>query len=169
MGLYSKKSQYWNISHKQGRGRLTALKTSPKVSRAAITPSNTWSLCCLFPACNGSRKHAAQSHERYLAIWLTQIPVPVVPGAVSRARAFSGVQLALEPVEGRTQAGIPDDCNKWVMQKDGTYCRDMADAAGISLVCLYEMNPALNTKKGECQGLLTGDAYCIGTTSNKCK
>ncbi|KAL2007610.1 hypothetical protein VTN00DRAFT_9048 [Thermoascus crustaceus] len=70
---------------------------------------------------------------------------------------------------GPTQTGIAKDCNKWVMQKDGKYCQDMADEAGISLDCLYQMNPDLNTQKGKCQGLLSGEAYCIGTESNLCK
>lgn len=70
---------------------------------------------------------------------------------------------------GSTQTGIPDTCNKWRMQKDGKYCQDMANEAGISLDCFYEMNSALNTKKVECQGLIAGDAYCIGTSSNICK
>lgn len=69
---------------------------------------------------------------------------------------------------GPTQTGIPDTCNKWMIQKTDKYCQDMADEAGISLGCFYEMNPALNTRKGECQGLIAGDAYCIGTSSNMC-
>ncbi len=70
---------------------------------------------------------------------------------------------------GPTQTGIPDTCNKWMTQKDGKYCQDMANEAGISLACFYELNPAVNTEKGECQGLMAGDAYCIGTSVNMCK
>ncbi|KAG8164807.1 hypothetical protein KVR01_005082 [Diaporthe batatas] len=66
---------------------------------------------------------------------------------------------------GPTQAGISSDCNKWVMQQDGIYCYDMAANAGISLNCLYQMNPALN---GDCSGLWAGYAYCIGTASKVC-
>jgi hypothetical protein len=40
------------------------------------------------------------------------------------------------------------------------YCYDMASNAGINLACLYELNPALNTDTGECQGLWPGYAYC---------
>lgn len=61
---------------------------------------------------------------------------------------------------GPTQAGIPANCNKWVLQKDGVYCYDMAQAAGIALDRLYALNPALN---GDCSGLWPGYAYCIGT------
>lgn len=60
-----------------------------------------------------------------------------------------------------TQEGIPANCNKWVAQKDGVYCYDMAQAAGISLDTLYALNPAL---KGDCSGLWSGYAYCIGTS-----
>ena len=70
---------------------------------------------------------------------------------------------------GPTQSGIPSDCNKWIKQKDGVYCYDMAANAGISLACLYQMNPALNTTAGECQGLFPGYAYCVGTVSKECK
>jgi hypothetical protein len=63
------------------------------------------------------------------------------------------------PAPGPTQGGIPDDCNRWVMQQDGIFCYDMAAAAGISLDELYELNPALN---GDCSGLWPGYAYCIG-------
>ncbi|KAI1798650.1 LysM domain-containing protein [Daldinia bambusicola] len=70
---------------------------------------------------------------------------------------------------GPTQTGIASDCNKWVMQQDGVYCYDMASNAGISLACLYQLNPALNTTAGECAGLWTGYAYCVGTVSNICK
>ena len=72
------------------------------------------------------------------------------------------------PPPGPTQSGIPADCNKWVLQQDGVYCQGMANNAGISLTCLYQMNPALNTDKGECQGLWAGEAYCVGTASNVC-
>nr|OQO19694.1 hypothetical protein B0A51_12067 [Rachicladosporium sp. CCFEE 5018] len=68
---------------------------------------------------------------------------------------------------GPTQSGISADCNKWVLQKDGVYCYDMAAAAGISLACLYQMNPALN-EPSECAGLWAGEAYCIGTASKVC-
>ncbi|RDB24798.1 hypothetical protein Hypma_007466 [Hypsizygus marmoreus] len=54
-----------------------------------------------------------------------------------------------EPVTppGPTQAGIPSNCNKYVLQQDGIYCYDMANNAGITLAQLYEWNPALN---GDC-------------------
>ncbi|OQO13610.1 hypothetical protein B0A48_01839 [Cryoendolithus antarcticus] len=68
---------------------------------------------------------------------------------------------------GPTQSGISADCNKWVLQKDGVYCYDMAAAAGISLACLYQMNPALN-EPSECAGLWAGEAYCIETASKVC-
>ncbi|KAK9413239.1 putative LysM domain-containing protein [Seiridium unicorne] len=64
---------------------------------------------------------------------------------------------------GPTQAGIPADCNKWILQQDGVYCYDMASNADIDLACLYELNPALRTDAGECQGLWQGYAYCVGT------
>ncbi|EFQ98548.1 LysM domain-containing protein [Nannizzia gypsea CBS 118893] len=70
---------------------------------------------------------------------------------------------------GPTQAGIPAGCNKWIAQKSGVYCYDMAAAAGISLNCLYQLNPALNTSAGECVGLWAGYAYCVGTVSHICK
>lgn len=63
------------------------------------------------------------------------------------------------PPPGPTQAGIPSNCNKWVLQKTGVYCYDMAAAAGISLDRLYQLNPALN---GDCSGLWPNYAYCIG-------
>lgn len=63
---------------------------------------------------------------------------------------------------GPRQSGIAANCNKYVMQKDGVYCYDMAAAAGISLDDLYKWNPGL---KGDCSGLWTGYAYCIGVSS----
>jgi hypothetical protein len=65
------------------------------------------------------------------------------------------------PAPGPTQAGIASNCNKWVLQKDGVYCYDMAKAANIALDRLYSLNPAL---KGDCSGLWPGYAYCIGTS-----
>jgi hypothetical protein len=65
------------------------------------------------------------------------------------------------PAPGPTQAGIDAKCNKWVLQKDGVYCFDMAKAAGIALDRLYALNPALN---GDCSGLWPKYAYCIGTS-----
>ncbi|PKX91129.1 LysM peptidoglycan-binding domain-containing protein [Aspergillus novofumigatus IBT 16806] len=65
------------------------------------------------------------------------------------------------PPPGPTQSGIPATCNKWVMQKDGIYCYDMAVSAGITLDQLYQWNPALN---GDCSGLWAGYAYCIGVS-----
>ncbi|WYZ43573.1 hypothetical protein EsH8_VII_000009 [Colletotrichum jinshuiense] len=70
---------------------------------------------------------------------------------------------------GPTQAGIPTDCNKWILQQDGMYCYDMASNAGTDLACLYEeLDPTLNTDAGECQGLWTGYAYCVGTKGGAC-
>lgn len=65
------------------------------------------------------------------------------------------------PAPGPTQEGINAKCNKWVLQKTGVYCFDMAKAAGIALDRLYTLNPAL---KGDCSGLWSGYAYCIGTS-----
>jgi len=62
---------------------------------------------------------------------------------------------------GPTQAGIPATCNKYVMQRDGVYCYDMAAEAGITLDQLYQWNPALN---GDCSGLWAGYAYCTGVS-----
>jgi LysM repeat protein len=62
---------------------------------------------------------------------------------------------------GPTQSGVAANCNKWVLQKDGVYCYDMAQAAGIALDKLYALNPALN---GDCSGLWPGYAYCIGAS-----
>ncbi|KAI0024493.1 LysM domain-containing protein [Xylariomycetidae sp. FL0641] len=69
---------------------------------------------------------------------------------------------------GPTQSGIPSDCDEWTTQEDGVYCQDMADKAGISLECLYQLNPALITSEGECQGLWAGYSYCVGTASHEC-
>jgi hypothetical protein len=66
------------------------------------------------------------------------------------------------PAPGPTQTGINAKCNKWVLQKTGVYCYDIAKAAGITLDRLYSLNPAL---KGDCSGLWPGYAYCIGTSS----
>lgn len=60
---------------------------------------------------------------------------------------------------GPTQAGIAATCNKYTMQKDGVYCYDMAATASITLDQLYAWNPALG---GDCSGLWTGYAYCVG-------
>ncbi|KFA55940.1 hypothetical protein S40293_08856 [Stachybotrys chartarum IBT 40293] len=70
----------------------------------------------------------------------------------------------LPPPPGPTQGGTPLDCNAWIMQQEGIFCYDMASNAGISLDCLYELNPALD----ECRGLWAGYAYCVGTVSNQC-
>jgi hypothetical protein len=65
------------------------------------------------------------------------------------------------PAPGPTQAGIPSNCNRWVLQRDGVYCYDMAKSANIALDRLYSLNPAL---KGDCSGLWPGYAYFIGTS-----
>lgn len=65
------------------------------------------------------------------------------------------------PAPGPTQTGISSKCNRWVLQKDGVYCYDMAKAAGITLDKLYFLNPAL---KGDCSGLWPKYAYCLGTS-----
>ncbi|OJJ88679.1 uncharacterized protein ASPGLDRAFT_1499907, partial [Aspergillus glaucus CBS 516.65] len=44
---------------------------------------------------------------------------------------------------GPTQSGVAGNCDSWVMQKDGIYCADMADNAGITIDELYKWNPAL--------------------------
>lgn len=62
----------------------------------------------------------------------------------------------------QVQEGISCKCNSWVEQQSGKYCADMAAAAGISLQQLYNLNPAL---KGDCSGLFTGYAYCVGLAS----
>lgn len=62
------------------------------------------------------------------------------------------------PAPGPTQAGIPP-CTKWVLQKNGVYCADMAKAAGITLAQFYTWNPAVGTN---CGGLWAGYAYCVG-------
>jgi hypothetical protein len=65
----------------------------------------------------------------------------------------------LEVPPGPTQSGIAPDCNRWVMQKDGVYCVDMATKAGITLDNFYAWNPAV---KKDCSGLWIGYAYCVG-------
>ncbi|KAF5511762.1 LysM domain-containing protein [Colletotrichum siamense] len=87
--------------------------------------------------------------------------------ATSTATATT-TNAASATAPGPTQTGIPDDCADWVLQSDNVYCADMANNAGISLACFYQMNPAVNTTAGECQGLLADYAYCIGTESNEC-
>lgn len=63
---------------------------------------------------------------------------------------------------GPTQSGIAAKCNRYVLQKTGVFCADMAQAAGISLNQLYAWNPALGN---DCSGLWVGYAYCIGVSS----
>lgn len=63
---------------------------------------------------------------------------------------------------GPTQSGIAAKCNKYVLQKTGVFCADMAKAASISLDQLYAWNPALGK---DCSGLWVGYAYCIGISS----
>ncbi|ODM15751.1 hypothetical protein SI65_08985 [Aspergillus cristatus] len=63
---------------------------------------------------------------------------------------------------GPTQSGIAGNCNSWVMQKDGIYCADMADNAGIKIDELYKWNSALN---GDCSGLWPNYAYCVGVST----
>lgn len=63
------------------------------------------------------------------------------------------------PAPGPTQSAIVTKCKKWVLQKSGVFCYDMAKTAGIALEQLYAWNPALKT---DCSGLWAGYAYCIG-------
>lgn len=51
---------------------------------------------------------------------------------------------------GPIQAGIVATCEEYVLQADGVYCYDMAEAAGIALSEFYTWNPSLN---GDCSGL----------------
>lgn len=64
------------------------------------------------------------------------------------------------PAPGPTQEGVPYDCMKWVIQKDGIYCAEMAKAAGITLARFYTLNPGVGTS---CGGLWLGYAYCVAT------
>ena len=80
-----------------------------------------------------------------------------LPGS---SKTTSTPTATFPPPPGLTQAGIPANCNKWVMQKANVYCQDMANAAGITLDKLYQLNPAL---LGNCNGLWPGYAYCVGT------
>lgn len=59
-----------------------------------------------------------------------------------------------------TQSGVALNRVKWVLQKDGVLCFDMAKTANIALDRLYEMNPALGSN---CAGLWPGYAYSIAT------
>jgi hypothetical protein len=86
----------------------------------------------------------------------SQLPTPIV---TSRPTSSAPTTARPSPA-GLTQTGTPPTCNKWISQKDGVYCYDMAAAAGITLVTLYGLNPALN---GDCTGLWPGYTYCIGT------
>lgn len=55
-------------------------------------------------------------------------------------------------VPGPIQTGEPADCDDWILQSAGVYCYDMATNAGISLACLYQLKPALNTTAGSVRG-----------------
>ncbi|OAL51442.1 hypothetical protein IQ07DRAFT_566073 [Pyrenochaeta sp. DS3sAY3a] len=90
----------------------------------------------------------------------SSLPVGTSSSAGSRTPSPTPTPTSTRPQPpGPTQAGIPSNCNKYVLQKDGVYCYDMAAAAGITLDRLYQLNPALN---GDCSGLWPGYAYCIG-------
>lgn len=84
-----------------------------------------------------------------------------ISATTSTSSGPSACAYATAPPEA-TQAGIDCNCNKWVQQRDGAFCYDMAAAAGIPLGLLYLLNPALNR---DCNGLFVGYAYCIGLGS----
>ena len=63
------------------------------------------------------------------------------------------------PPPGPTQPGIVPNCKKWVLQKSGVYCYDMAVAAGITLDQFVAWNPAV---KKDCSGVWANYAYCVG-------
>ncbi|KAF1362026.1 hypothetical protein EJ07DRAFT_153601 [Lizonia empirigonia] len=54
---------------------------------------------------------------------------------------------------GPVQEGVPYNCVKWVLQKSGVFCADMAKSAGISLDLFYSLNPAVGKS---CAGLWPG-------------
>jgi hypothetical protein len=76
-------------------------------------------------------------------------------------KSSSSIVVTTPP--GPTQTGIPSGCDAWVLQTPGLFCADLAAEAGISLSLFYELNPAVNAT-GECQELIAGDAYCVGTS-----
>ncbi|KAF7184685.1 hypothetical protein CNMCM7691_006047 [Aspergillus felis] len=96
--------------------------------------------------------------DYYICVGVEGTTTATTPTATATATA---TPTSTEPgPPGPTQAGIPDNCNKWIMQQDGVFCYDMAASAGIELQELYKLNPALN---GDCSGLWSGYAYCVGT------
>ncbi|KAF2717774.1 carbohydrate-binding module family 50 protein [Polychaeton citri CBS 116435] len=126
------------------------------------------------PALKGDCSGLITGNYICVSISTSTSSVVMTSGATSTSTSIRSTSSTATPTNGGTsppgptESGIPSDCDKWVLQKDGIYCYDMAQNAGISLSCLYQMNPALNTNAGECQGLYAGYAYCIGTASNEC-
>jgi hypothetical protein len=97
-----------------------------------------------------------------LCSWDPKIGQYICPGVTTTTTQRPTTTTPIKnPAPGPTQTGIPSNCNKWVLQKDGVYCYDMAKTAGIALERLYALNPAL---KSDCSGLWPGYAYCLGTS-----
>jgi hypothetical protein len=91
--------------------------------------------------------------------------VPTSSTATTTKTSSATTTIIFSTSPGPTQTGIAANCNAWVLQTPGLFCADLATEAGISLSLFYTLNPAVNNAQGDCQGLLAGDAYCVGTTT----
>lgn len=131
----------WNPTNKDCKNlfpgdSVCVAKTSPVTTKPLAAPTTLVPLICRFDLSKG------------------QYICPTEPPSPTQTQVEN-------PPPSPTQAGIPPNCNKWISQKNGVYCYDMAKTAGITLARLYALNPAL---MGDCSGLWPGYAYCIGTS-----
>ncbi|KUJ07442.1 uncharacterized protein LY89DRAFT_743062 [Mollisia scopiformis] len=128
-------------------------------SGGLICKGSTFGSCCSSAGYCGSTEYAC------LDILGCTASVPTSSSAAATKTSSGTTTIIFSTAPGPTQTGIAANCNAWVLQTPGLFCADLATEAGISLSLFYTLNPAVNNAKGDCQGLLAGDAYCVGTTT----
>ncbi|KEQ98602.1 carbohydrate-binding module family 50 protein [Aureobasidium subglaciale EXF-2481] len=79
----------------------------------------------------------------------------------SKSSATATQTCATAP--GPTQSGIACQCTKFVQQKDGHYCGDLASENDITLDQFYKLNPGVGDN---CQFLVAGNWYCVASPSS---
>jgi LysM repeat protein len=113
----------------------------------------------LNPALNGDCSGLWAGYAYCVGVPALTTSNPAITTTENTSTTTSPTACATVTPPGPTQANIPCTCNRYLMQADGVYCYDMAAKEGITLDQLYEWNPSLN---GDCSGLWSGYAYCVG-------
>lgn len=121
-------------------------------------------VCVGVPGTPTAAPTTASTTKPTVPTFTTQTPIP--PAGTPKPCRFNASKGQYDcpgiwpAAPGPVQDGVPYNCVKWVLQKNGVFCADMAKTAGISLASFYSLNPAVGTS---CGGLWPGYAYCTAT------